>query len=61
MRDRTPLTERQQEVLDYVIAFRGQNGFSPTTREIAGRFGFRSQTAAMNHVRALKRKGYVTS
>jgi len=31
----------------------------PTLREIARQFGFRSMTAAADHVRALRRKGYL--
>ena len=31
----------------------------PTLREIAQQFGFRSMTAAADHVRALRRKGYL--
>ena len=31
----------------------------PTYREIAAHFGFRSMTAAVDHVRALRRKGWI--
>jgi repressor LexA len=31
----------------------------PTTREIQAHFGFQSQTAAMNHLRALQKKGAI--
>lgn len=57
---RPELTERQSEVLKYIKVHRDLNGYSPTTREIGDYFGY-VQTAAMNHVRALEKKGYVTT
>lgn len=53
------LTSRQQQVLDYIQASQTQHGVVPTMREIARQFGFRSMTAAADHVRALRRKGYL--
>jgi repressor LexA len=51
------LTQRQQEILDYLEATHREQGYLPSTREIQTRFGFASQTAAVNHLRALERKG----
>lgn len=53
------LTSRQKQVLDYIQASQTQHGVVPTMREIARQFGFRSMTAAADHVRALRRKGYL--
>jgi repressor LexA len=50
------LTRRQQQVLDFIQACLHENGVAPTLREIARHFGFRSMTAAADHVRALRRK-----
>jgi len=55
-----PLTDRQAEVLAFILYFRAANQFSPTTREIAEHFGF-LQTAAQNHIRALEKKGAITT
>ena len=55
----TTLTGRQQEVLDFIGEFQTQHGILPTTREIQAHFGFASQTAAVNHLRALERKGVI--
>lgn len=52
-----PLTERQQEVLDFIVEHHATFRICPTTREIQARFGFASQTAAMNHLKALIRNG----
>jgi repressor LexA len=51
------LTKRQQQILDYIRGQQQATGQTPSLREIASNFGFRSMTAAMDHIRALVRKG----
>jgi repressor LexA len=51
------LTERQNEILDFIRDQQENTGFTPSTREIQGHFGFGSQTAVMDHLRAMERKG----
>jgi repressor LexA len=53
------LTQRQQEVLSFIEKQQRETGLPPTTREIQAYFGFQSQTAAMNHLRALQKKGAI--
>ena len=53
------LTSRQQQILDFIQVSQLGRGVVPTLREIAQQFGFRSMTAAADHVRALRRKGYL--
>src|ERR1700760_3003860 len=53
------LTARQQEVLDYITRMQATAGVVPSTREIQEFFGFASQTAAVNHLRALEKKGII--
>lgn len=53
------LTDRQQELLDFLHLSHRQMGVMPSTREIQAHFGFASQTAAMSHLRALERKGVI--
>jgi repressor LexA len=53
------LTEKQKRVLEYLEQVQGRTGMVPSTREIQGHFGFASQTAALNHLRALERKGVI--
>lgn len=53
------LTKRQTEVLDFLRRFKSRNRVAPTYREIADHFGFKSPKAAVDHVRALEKKGYV--
>src|SRR5262245_61830352 len=53
------LTSRQQQILTFIQDGQIARGVVPTLREIARQFGFRSMTAAADHVRALRRKGYL--
>jgi len=53
------LTERQQQLLDFLRAEHASTGIMPSTREIQEHFGFASQTAAVSHLRALERKGII--
>lgn len=54
-----PLTEKQQAILDFIEHEQARSGIMPSTREIQEHFGFASQTAAVNHLKALERKGAV--
>jgi repressor LexA len=53
------LTQKQQAVLDFISAAAEAGMAPPTLREIAAHFGFRSKTAAADHVRALRQKGFL--
>jgi repressor LexA len=52
-------TSQQNRVLDFIQREVAVRGNSPTYREIAEAFGFRSPRAAVDHVEALARKGYL--
>lgn len=49
-------TRRQQQILDFIRRRQRESGITPTTREIQQNFRFASQTAVMNHLRALRLK-----
>src|SRR5678815_2401061 len=53
------LTRRQQQILDFIEDEQTRRGLTPSTREIQEHFRFASQTAAVNHLRALERKGSI--
>ncbi len=53
------LTQRQEEIVEYLRMIQRTTGYMPSTREIQHFFGFASQTAAMSHLRALERKGVI--
>ncbi|MCF6312474.1 MAG: transcriptional repressor LexA [Verrucomicrobiales bacterium] len=53
------LTQRQQEVMDFLRSEHRKTGIMPSTREIQQHFGFSSQTAAVSHLTALEKKGVI--
>jgi repressor LexA len=54
-----PLTQRQQEVLEYIIKAIQTKGFPPTLREIGANFNIRSTKGVNDHLAALERKGKI--
>ncbi|WP_447717281.1 LexA family protein [Pluralibacter gergoviae] len=54
------LTNRQQQVLDMLVAFQQKNGFPPTNCELATMISVKSPNAVAEHLRALQRKGAIT-
>ncbi len=54
-----PLTQRQQNVYDFIVKTINELGYPPTRAEIARALGFRSPNAAEEHLRALERKGVI--
>lgn len=53
----TDLTRKQQQILDFIQKWQRTEGATPTFREIAGEFGFRSLNSVTEHVRLLRQKG----
>ena len=53
------LTQRQKQVLDFIIQFIETNGAPPTLREIAGHIGTNGTVTALRHVEAIAKKGYL--
>jgi len=53
------LTERQQEILNFIHEFRDENGYPPTLREIGRRFSISSTFGVKRHLDALVKKGYL--
>ena len=58
--ERQPLTERQQEVFEFIRDFRASKGYCCTVREVARFCGSENVTAAMSNLWPLKRKGWIT-
>lgn len=52
-----PLTDRQQQVLDFIHSHQRQQGVSPSLREIQAHFGLASPFGIKRHVDALTEKG----
>lgn len=53
------LTKRQQQILDFIQQSIKQNAAPPTRAELCTHFGFKSPTAAEDHLKALQRKGEI--
>src|SRR6185295_15881049 len=53
------LTDKQQQILDFVRQAIETTGFPPTRAEIAKAFRFKSPNAAEDHLRVLERKGAI--
>jgi repressor LexA len=54
-----PLTDRQQDILNFIERTLLQDGFPPTIAEIAAAFGVRSTNSIRGHLQALARKGAI--
>lgn len=50
------LTERQEEILEFIRQYQQEHQLPPSTREIQRHFGFSSQTTVMGHLQALSAK-----
>ncbi|MGI5863221.1 MAG: transcriptional repressor LexA [Myxococcales bacterium] len=53
------LTERQKQILAFIIKRSGERGFPPTIREIGQEFQIKSTNGVNDHLIALERKGYL--
>ncbi len=54
-----PLTRRQREILTYLQAYSGENGYAPSFEEIARHFNYNSLATVHEHLSNLERKGYI--
>ena len=53
------LTERQREILEFIVRETEARGFPPTIREIGEEMDIRSTNGVNDHLKALERKGYL--
>jgi repressor LexA len=53
------LTDRQQQILDFITGSINERGFPPTLREIGEHFGIRSTNGVNDHLKALEKKGHL--
>lgn len=56
---RNELTEKQRQILEFILKFIEERGAPPTLREITERFEMSSPASAQGHLEALKKKGYI--
>ena len=53
------LTNRQNEVLDYIKSYVAKHGYPPTVREIGKALGLNSPATIQSHISSLENKGYI--
>lgn len=53
------LTQKQQQIFDFILNSLRNDGSIPTVREIMSAFGFASTNAVSTHLEALAKKGYI--
>ena len=53
------ITDRHQQVLDYIVDYTEENSYPPTVRDISEHFGI-SLRAIQDHIAALQKKGYLS-
>ncbi len=56
---KTKLTDRQEEILQFIQQYQQINGYPPTLREIGKKFGIVSTFGVKRHLEALTKKGYL--
>jgi repressor LexA len=54
------LTDRQKEILNFILRISEERGFPPTIREIGEQMDIRSTNGVNDHLKALERKGFLT-
>jgi repressor LexA len=60
MKQKPILTQRQQEIYDFLKDKILNRGYGPTVREIGTEFGIHSPNGVMCHLKALERKGLIS-
>tara|TARA_B100000035_G_scaffold121098_1_gene102898 strand:+ start:2829 stop:3419 length:591 start_codon:yes stop_codon:yes gene_type:complete len=53
------LTEKEQEVYDFIIRYRDDNGYSPLLREIASSIGIKSKGVVHRYIKSLEKSGLI--
>lgn len=53
------LTQRQKEVLDFIVAFVEEHGYSPSYEELAAGLKLASVATVHKHIQALESRGYL--
>ncbi len=55
-----PRTQRQKEILDYIVRFIERHGYEPSYAQIARYFGLSSKATIAKHVASLEQRGLLT-
>jgi repressor LexA len=55
-----PRTQRQREILEYIMRFIQRHGYEPSYAQIARHFGVSSKATVAKHIEALEKRGLLT-
>lgn len=55
-----PLTEKQQQIYDYIVSFQQDHGYPPSVREIGVHVGLKSPSTVHFHLKGLEAAGLIT-
>ena len=61
IRHSNKIKPRKLQILNFIIDYRSENGFSPSLREIGENIGLKSTSTVYNHLASLKKDGYIKS
>jgi repressor LexA len=56
---KTELSKRQEQVLDFIVAYTGKHGYPPSVRDIGTKVGLKSSSTVHSHLVGLENKGYI--
>jgi repressor LexA len=59
MSDLPPLTEKQQDIFNFIRKHIETEGYPPAIRDICNEFKIKSPNGVMCHLKALQKKGYI--
>ena len=55
-----PLSSKQQQIYDYIVAFSSKHGYPPSVREIGDFVGLKSPSTVHFHLKSLKAAGLIS-
>ena len=53
------MTEKQQEIFDFIVRYIRENLYPPTVREIGDGVGLKSTSSVFAHLRTMAKKGHI--
>lgn len=53
------MTSKQKQILDFIISYIQQHGYSPTVQEIGNAVGYKSKNTTWHHIQNMLREGII--
>lgn len=58
---RAPLTEKQENIYNFIVQYMKKYRYSPTVREIQRHFKFKAANTVVHYLKVLRDRGYITT